>query len=47
MANLTEMGITEILIIEIVEIGNEAIWSVFVVKKKDVKGMIVHYGNNI
>ncbi len=25
MANLTEMGITEILIIEIVEIGNEAI----------------------
>jgi len=42
MANPTKMGITEM-----VEIDKEEIWSVFVVKKKDTKGMIVHYGSNI
>jgi hypothetical protein len=30
-----------------VEIGKEEIWSVSDVEKKDIKGMIVHYGSNI
>jgi hypothetical protein len=41
MANPTKMGITEMVEID------EEIWNVFVVKKKDIKGMIVHYGSNI
>jgi len=41
MANPTKMGITEMVDID------EEIWSVFVVEKKDIKGMIVHYGSNI
>jgi hypothetical protein len=42
MASLVEMGM-----IEIMEIGKEGIWSVFVVEKKGIRGMIVHYGSNI
>ncbi len=42
MANPIEM-----VIMGIMEINNEEIWSVFVAKKKDIKGMIIHYGNNI
>jgi hypothetical protein len=47
MANLIEIGITEILIIEIVEIDKEEIWSVSDVENKDIKGMTIHYGSNI
>jgi pimeloyl-CoA synthetase len=52
MASLAEMGITKMVIVEIIttkimEIGKEGICRVYVVKKKDIKGMIVHYGNNI
>ncbi len=51
MANLAKMGIirmaiTRIITIKIMEIDKEGIWSVSVVEK-DIKGMIVHYGNNI
>jgi hypothetical protein len=47
MANLVEMGVTGIITTEIMEIGKEVIWSVFVAEKKDIKGMIVHYGSNV
>ncbi len=52
MASLVEMGITKTAIIgiittKIMEIGKEGIWSVSIVKKKDIKGMIVNYGSNI
>jgi hypothetical protein len=46
------MGITGtiikgIIITKIMEIGKEGIWSVSIAKKKNIKGMIIHYGNNI
>jgi hypothetical protein len=52
MANLAKMGIikttiTRIITTEIMDIGKEGIGNVFAAKKKDIKGMIVHYGNNI
>jgi hypothetical protein len=52
MASLTKMGIAEttitwIITTKIMEIDKEGIWSVFAAEKKDIKGMIVHYGNNI
>jgi hypothetical protein len=43
---ITRMAITRIITIKIMEIDKEGIWSVSVVEK-DIKGMIVHYGNNI
>jgi hypothetical protein len=52
MPTLVEMGITKMVIakiitIEIMEIGKEGIRSVFAAEKKDIIGMIVHYGSNI
>jgi hypothetical protein len=44
---ITEMAIIKFTITEIMEIDKEEIWSVFVAKKKDIKGMIVHYGSDI
>jgi hypothetical protein len=44
---ITGIGITGIITTKIMEISKEVIWSVFATEKKDIKGMIVHYGNNI
>jgi hypothetical protein len=43
MVNLAKLGIIEIITIEIMEIDKEGIWSVSIVKKKDIERMIVHY----
>jgi hypothetical protein len=42
MDNLDDLGITKIM-----EISKEGIWNVFVVENNDIRGMIIHYGNNI
>jgi hypothetical protein len=48
MASLTKMGIIGTAITRIItmEIDKEGIWNVSITKK-DIKGMIVHYGSNI
>jgi hypothetical protein len=44
---ITKTTITGIITIEIMEISKEVIWTIFVAKKKDIKGMTIHYGSNI
>jgi hypothetical protein len=44
---ITKTAIIGIITTKIMEIGKEGIWSVSIVKKKDIKGMIVNYGSNI
>jgi len=44
MDNLVNLNITKIVIIEIMEVGKGGIRTIFVVKKKGIKGMIIQYG---
>jgi hypothetical protein len=44
---ITKMAISGIITTKIMEISKEVIWSVFVAKKKDIRGMIIHYGSKI
>jgi len=44
MDNLVNLNITKIVIFEIMEVGKEGIRTIFVVKKRGIKGMIVQFG---